>query len=253
SGVVQAIFPEGGLSRDGSLRPPKLGLLDYMLRSFNPDGQRDLVFIPVGINYDRTLEDRSLLAESDSATRKKGLPFVLATTIGFILRNLFLMLRGRWYRFGYACVNFGSPLSMKRYCRELGIDFRSMDKEERFRQVGTLAGGLMNAVGKVVPVLPVSLVATAILRHPEGRLSGLELKAEVHRCLRGLAAGSQVYIPRGDQDYSIDVGLRMLILRRLVKEEDGLYSARPEELPMLRYYANAIRHLFPETAAATSG
>jgi glycerol-3-phosphate O-acyltransferase len=253
SGVVQAIFPEGGLSRDGSLRPPKLGLLDYMLRSFHPDGERDLVFIPVGINYDRTLEDRSLLAESDSATRKKSLPFVLATTIGFILRNLFLMLRGRWYRFGYACVNFGSPLSMKGYCRELGIDFRTMEKEERFRQVEALAGGLMNAVGKVVPVLPVSLVATAILRHPEGRLSGLELKAEVHRCLRGLAAGSQVYIPRGDQDYSIDVGLRMLILRRLVKEEDGLYSARPEELPMLRYYANAIRHLFPETAAATSG
>ena len=27
AGVVQAIFPEGGLTRDGALRPPKLGLL----------------------------------------------------------------------------------------------------------------------------------------------------------------------------------------------------------------------------------
>ncbi len=62
AGVPQAVYPEGGLSRDGLLRAPKLGILDYMLRSFDPHhGERDLVFIPVGINYDRVLEDRTLL------------------------------------------------------------------------------------------------------------------------------------------------------------------------------------------------
>ena len=30
-GVPQAMYPEGGLTVDGKLRPPKLGLLDYML------------------------------------------------------------------------------------------------------------------------------------------------------------------------------------------------------------------------------
>jgi glycerol-3-phosphate O-acyltransferase len=63
AGVTQAVYPEGGLSRNGRLRPPKLGLLDYLLRGFDPHGERDLVFIPVGINYDRTLEDRTLLLE----------------------------------------------------------------------------------------------------------------------------------------------------------------------------------------------
>src|SRR5579885_1575327 len=62
-GVTQAAYPEGGLSRDGRLRPPKLGLLDYMLRGFDPQGERDVVFIPVGINYDRVLEDRTLLLD----------------------------------------------------------------------------------------------------------------------------------------------------------------------------------------------
>ena len=37
-GVPQAIFPEGGLSRDGHLREPKLGLLDYVMRGFDPAG-----------------------------------------------------------------------------------------------------------------------------------------------------------------------------------------------------------------------
>ena len=45
-GVPQAVYPEGGLSKDGALRPPKLGLLDYMLRGFDPNGTRDLVFVP---------------------------------------------------------------------------------------------------------------------------------------------------------------------------------------------------------------
>ena len=54
-GVCQAMFPEGGLSKDGKLRPPKLGLLDYMLRNFDHKNDRDILFIPVGINYDRTL------------------------------------------------------------------------------------------------------------------------------------------------------------------------------------------------------
>ena len=72
AGVPQAVYPEGGLSRDGRLRSPKLGLLDYMLRGFDPDGPRDLVFIPVGINYDRVLEDRTLLLDTQPGAAKPG-------------------------------------------------------------------------------------------------------------------------------------------------------------------------------------
>ena len=81
-GVCQAVFPEGGLSRDGRMRPPKLGLLDYMLRDFQPGTDRDIVFIPTGINYDRTLEDRSLLREMDPEAEKRSPWFVLRTTAG---------------------------------------------------------------------------------------------------------------------------------------------------------------------------
>src|SRR2546421_243233 len=59
-GVTQGIFPEGGLTRDGALRPPKVGLLDSILQLSE---ERELYFVPVGINYDRVLEDEALLAE----------------------------------------------------------------------------------------------------------------------------------------------------------------------------------------------
>ena len=243
AGVTQAVFPEGGLSREGKLRAPKLGILDYMVRSFDPAG-RDIAFIPVGINYDRVFEDRSFLVELDAAhPGPKARP--LSNTLRFVFRNLSLMARNKWHRFGYACVDFGSPVSLRDYARSRGIDFRALDKDVRIAHVEELGRELMRGIGEVIPVVPVPLVATIFVREPDRARSELELKAEVLTLLRDLAArGAHVYVPRKDQDYAIVVGLRMLTLRRLVEEKEGLFIARPEELPLLRYYANSIAHLW---------
>ncbi len=253
AGVPQAVYPEGGLSRDGRLRRPKLGVLDYMLRSFDPHlGERDLVFIPVGINYDRVLEDRTLLLDLEPERQRPGTLFALRTTLRFVLRNLGLALRSRWHRFGYACVNFGSPISMRRYLDERGLDLRPLSREERSAHLEVLGAELMAAIGAVIPVLPVPLVAAVLVQAGEP-LSELELKARAHRLITDLeAAGAHVYIPRRDQDYAIVAGLRMLTLRHLVEEQDGLYTAKPAELNVLRYYANSIVHLSPYTLPACS-
>src|ERR687891_1079119 len=88
AGVPQAVFPEGGLSRDGRMREPRLGVLDYMMRGFRVDGERDLVFVPLGINYDRVLEDRTLLS-----AEKLGRARMVWGTLRFLLHNLSLMLK----------------------------------------------------------------------------------------------------------------------------------------------------------------
>ncbi len=248
AGVPQAVYPEGGLSRDGRLRPPKLGILDYMLRSFDPvHGERDLVFIPVGINYDRVLEDRTLLLDLAPDRRRQGALHALLTSLRFAGRNLSLMLRSRWHRFGYACVNFGSPLSMRAYLRqrgERGLDLRHLPAAERSAELERLGALLMREIGGVIPVLPVPLVATVLVASAGAPLSELELKSRAFRLMGDLeAAGAHVYIPRRDQDYAIVAGLRMLTLRHLIAETDGLYAAVPAELPLLRYYASSIAHL----------
>ena len=243
-GVVQAIYPEGNLSRDGRLNPPRLGLISYMVSAFDPDGERDLVFIPVGINYDRVLEDRYLVQsrETESATHRRWT--VVATLLEFAVRQAGLMVRGRWYRFGYACVNFGRPVSMRSYLRRRGIDVRAMDSQARFDAVETLGGELLDAVAAAVPVVPVPLVASVFARSPERSMSRLELKAEVQSLIDDLErTGAYIHVPRGDHDYEVTVGLRMLRLRRLVEESDGLYRAEDGALEMLRYYANSIGHL----------
>jgi glycerol-3-phosphate O-acyltransferase len=247
AGVTQAVFPEGGLTVDGRLRAPKYGLLDYMLKAFDEregDQRRDLVFIPVGLNYDRVLEDRSQLLKLHPDQPRPGRLRALSTALAFNLRNLSLAVQGRWHRFGYACVNFGTPLSMRAWCHEHGLHFPELSDETRHAAVVRIAERLMVAIGTVVPVLPVSLVASLMIGVPNRAWSEFELKAAAHARMGELEQqGAHIYIPRQDQDYAFAVGLRMLTLRRLVIENDGLFQPAPGAGEVLAYYANAIAHL----------
>jgi glycerol-3-phosphate O-acyltransferase len=241
AGVPQAVFPEGGLSRDGLLREPRLGVIDYMLRGFALDGERDLVFLPLGLNYDRVLEDRTLLLSIDPNARRPSRFWAVWNTLGFVVNNLRLMLKSDWRRFGYACVNVGAPLSMRAYCAERGIDFQKLSGDARRRAIAELGAQLMTAVARHVPVLPVPLIAAVFLQQPERAISALELKAEVEQLIEDFeAAGAHIYVPRQDLDYAVTVGLRALTLRRLIDDDGGMFRARPGELPLIRYYANSI-------------
>ena len=241
AGVPQAVFPEGGLTRDGLLREPRLGVIDYMLRGFSLDGDRDLVFLPLGLNYDRVLEDRTLLLSIDPNARAPSRFWAVWNTLGFVVNNLRLMLKSGWRRFGYACVNFGTPVSMRAWCAERGIDFQKLAGDARRKAIAELGAELMTAVGRNVPVLPVPLIATVFLQQQGRPISELELKAEVEGLVERLeAAGAHIYVPRKDLDYAVTVGLRALTLRRLVDVDEGLYTARVGELPLIRYYAHSI-------------
>ena len=231
AGVTQAIFPEGGLSRDGKLRPPKFGLLSYMVAGFDPLGPRDVVFIPVAVNYDRVLEDRMLTSVANVEPGKKPVfGFNAATFARHFFRHVWMALRGEWHRFGYTCVSFGEPVSLRDYVDARKIDFRVLAPEPRRIEIERLGNELMEAVGRVVPALPVSLVATAMLEAGDQPLTLFEIKGRVSTLIGDLERlGSYVHIPRADRDYAIAVGLRMLTLRHLVIETDDTYRANPKE------------------------
>ncbi|MHA1537825.1 MAG: 1-acyl-sn-glycerol-3-phosphate acyltransferase [Alphaproteobacteria bacterium] len=254
AGVSQAVYPEGGLTRDGLLRPPRYGLIDYMLKGFNPQGERDLVFIPVGLNYDRVIEDRTLISKLDIGAGRKGLFATLAATFGFIGHNFRLMFKGKWKKFGYACVNFGLPISMRDYVAKKRFDFREMPRARRQRAVQTLVKSLMREVGKVIPVTPVSAVAATLMIDPDRIFTEEELKGAVLRTLHDLeGAGADVYVPKGDENLAISRGLEQLRLRHLVGNEEGLYSAREGDVDLISYYANSIQHLLPAKDKAAEG
>ena len=243
-GVCQAVFLEGGLSRDGRLQTPKLGLIDYMLRRFDPATDRDVVFIPVGINYDRTLEDRSLLRTFDPAAEKRSWWFVCRTTFKFIRRSLVLMILSRWRRYGYACVNFGTPVSAKAYCQDQGLNFSRLPRADRFPEIEKLCHRLMSAISEVVPVLPVSLMSTVFLEAMDTELNILDIEERSNRLINELQArGAPVFeMSRSTRAIDIVDAIDLMTLRRMVTASGDHFKAVSAEETIMRYYANTIDH-----------
>ncbi|MFK8077317.1 MAG: 1-acyl-sn-glycerol-3-phosphate acyltransferase [Granulosicoccus sp.] len=239
-GVPQAVFPEGRLSRDGKLAPAKLGLLGYITRNFDPNGVRDIVFIPVGINYDRVIEDRTLLRAAEKRP-KRGLIASTAIFTQYFAKSLWQTLLGKRYRNGYACVNFGAPVSLREWMKDRDIQANQMS------DIAPLATDLMQRIGNITPILPVALVTTLFSKDTTATYSSLELKAAVLELLNDLEQrGHRAYIPRSDYNYAVDVGVRMLTLRNILEDNEGVFSARPEEHTLLRYYSNSIAHLLDD-------
>jgi glycerol-3-phosphate O-acyltransferase len=244
-GVTQAVFPEGGLTRDGNIREPRLGLLSYMVAGFDPRSSRDIVFVPVGLNYDRVIEDRVLTAKAEREASGRDFRVRISSILGFIWNLVRLRLQGRLYRFGYACVSFGRPVSLAAWRKRRKVDFTTADREKLFAGVEKLGDDLMDAVGAIVPALPVALASHVFLESGERWMSEFELKSAVFGLIKRLEAdGAHVHIPRADRDYAVGAGLRMLTLRHMVMMNDEwLYRANPEETLLLTYYANSIKHL----------
>ncbi len=225
------MYPEGVLSRDGKLRQAKLGLFDYMLKSFDPKGSHDIVFRAGGAELrPRARGPRPAPPSLDKEPPRRGALYAARTALASWAGQLGLMLRGRWYRFGYACVHFGGLISARNWLATHAAasdgDLRSLDKDQRFEVIGRLAKDVMAEIASLVPVLPVSLIATVLLEAREP-LDELELKVRAHDLMAHFEGrGAKLYLPRGDRDYAFDVGLRMLELRHLVEEpEQGLFAA----------------------------
>ncbi len=219
-GDSQAMFPEGGLSLDGRLAQPKLGLLSYVVAGFDP-ARRDVIFVPVALNYDRVLEDRLLVAAGEAGTRRFRAP--LPGIAKKVAHHLWTRLRGRFDGFGEAVVSFGAPLSLTGW-----QEGRDGDPTE------PLSAELMARIAATMPVLPVPLVARAILDGARGAAIAPAV-AE----LIGRAAARGAPVPDRDTATITAEAVQRLARRRLIAE-DGTPAEGAEAL--LRFYANSIAH-----------
>jgi glycerol-3-phosphate O-acyltransferase len=227
-GVTQAMFPEGGLSLSGGLQPPKLGLLKYLVEERRPDG-RDVVFVPVAINYDRVFEDWLLVAAGQAGGRR--FPARISVVAGFVLRQVWLRLRRRYHRHGYAAVSFGAPMSLAEF-----------ERDHPAAGVEGLAQALMARIGAEVPVLPVPLVARALIRS-EGPLTREGLDAALAEMLAEVPR-AHVHLPRKDLGYAARFGIQVLRKRGMIEERQGAFVITEAERPVVAYYAASIDHLF---------
>lgn len=240
SGVCQAVYLEGGLSRDGRLAEPRIGFLDYMLRNYDYSSDRNITYIPVGINYDRVIEDRNLIHWDDRAQRMT-MKQATKQTLRFMSANLFSGSKERWQRYGYAGVNFGIPINMRDYCKERDLVFRQMDQRQRIAEVKALAAHLMSAIAYVIPILPVSLVATVFRQAGDESLRSGDVVSRCYALIDGMIArGAPMTEDQKPRQKTIAGALANLQHRHILLEEDDQWRINEENLPLIDYYAFSI-------------
>ncbi|WOI56917.1 1-acyl-sn-glycerol-3-phosphate acyltransferase [Palleronia sp. LCG004] len=224
NGVTQAIFPEGGLSLTGRVGEAKLGLMSYIVQA-GRESRRNVVFVPVALNYDRVIEDRILIEAGQSGERQFRGSFLTGTA--FALRWLGHRVTGRARRFGYAAVAFGTPLKLDDVM------------EASDGSVTGIAAHLMSSIRRHVPVLPVPMVAAAI---QDGATSRAEIRSWVSARLPAwLEADVPVHLRRGSVQDSVDAGVDMLILRHLATQSgDGTLSPTAKGEPVIGFYAASL-------------
>jgi glycerol-3-phosphate O-acyltransferase len=245
NGVTQGIFLEGGLSRDGRFREPKLGLLDHILRvKREPGFGRPLHVIPVAINYDRVLEDRSLLRETQSEAERLPRAAQVMEVAGYVLKVSARFLLRRARRYGRACVNFGAPLDVDAW---LGArpGVLELPREQRLPRLKELADEVMARIGSVMPVTAVALASAALLQQEGMEISRAAWEASMDGLrarLRG--AGAPVIGEERSSGEILERALVMLTMRRVVAPAGAGFRIDRGQDPLLRYYANSIAHYF---------
>jgi len=247
NGLTQGIFLEGGLSRDGRFRPAKLGLLDYIIRTLmEPSFDRDIWLVPVGINYDRVLEDRSLIREQIDGQPRPGRIAQFGAVAHYVTWQLARLVTRRLRRYGRVALSFGGPVSVRGWLAGQPPDVLTLPRAERLPHVQRLADDVLGRIAAIIPVTPVPLAAAALLSF---EASAVPLADALERmdAMRDHLIGANAKVVRADRDIREvwDRAWKMLSMRRLVVREEQTLFVLPRQRPLLEYYANSIAHLLP--------
>jgi glycerol-3-phosphate O-acyltransferase len=231
-GVTQAMFPEGGLSLDGRVGPARLGLLSYIVQGFDPTG-RDVVFVPVGLAYDRVMEDRILVAAAAAGTRRFHARWGPAAV--FLVKMAWQKARGRFPLLGTAAASFGPPLSLRAFLANAPDG-----------SVEALGAALTDRILRAIPLTPVPLVAHALSAGPLSRTALISKVENGSLALKSLGASLRLH-PLGPVATTGEA-LDALLARGIVREAEGVLC--PADPALLAFYAAPVTQLMEAYGAA---
>ena len=227
-------YMEGGRSRTGKLRPPKYGLLRYLVDAIEAGVADDMALVPVSMTYDQ-LHEVGMMAAEEAGTQKakEGLRWLAD----------YARTQQKWI--GTAYVRFGEPLSLKEAIR------RADDERGGNRwTVEKVAFEVFQRINHATPVTAPALVTLALLGVDN---RGLTL-AEVHQLVAPLRAYAvQRGLPTGQLDGLATPQGMVPVLGQLIASgvvrcfDQGIetvYGINPGQHSVAAFYRNSAIHWF---------
>ena len=228
-------YIEGGRTRTGKLRQPRLGILNYVVRAFQENGARDVFLIPVSVMYDQQHEVEAISAEELGGSKSPE-------DIKWMLQ--FFASQSR--RLGRAHLRFGEPLSLGTALSQAQRDGPKGDRNV----LPKVAFEICHRINKATPIMPSALLTFALLDNDDRALT--------------IEQGRQILVPLLDyinergfpltSDFDLESAgsmakpLRMLVREGVVVKFKGglvpVYSIADGRAHEAGFYRNSVSHLF---------
>ena len=239
---------EGGRTRTGKLRPPKMGVLRYLVDAYVENQQTpgvnssEVYVVPVSIVYDQQHEVEAISQEDGGGSKTPE-----------SLRWLVSFARAQSQRRGQAHVRFGPPLRLDDVLEDARERAASVDART---VVPRIAFEIAHRINDAIPITPSALVTFALLDN-EGRALTLPELLEILEPLlayvrrRGLPLTSDIDLARPD---GLRRALAALQREGVVESYSGgtqtVYSVARHRQHEAAFYRNTVAHWFVYRAIA---
>ena len=223
-------YIEGGRSRTGKLRPPRFGLLSYLVDALENSDAEDVYLVPTSITYDRLHEVGAMAAESHGAQKQaEGIRML----IGYI--------RAQGKLRGNVFLTFGEPISVKSVVE---------DNPDKRVAVQKIAITVAHAINNTTPVTPAALVTMALLGIEDRALNVHEMWAIISPLARyinkrGLptAGGcdiSEVDVVRSAVIAQVNAG----VVKRFDEGPEPVFYLAQDKHLVAAFFRNSAIHYF---------
>lgn len=231
-------FIEGGRSRTGKIMLPKMGILKYLIDAIEEGYNKDMMFVPITISYDRILEESSYHMELKGKEKEKE------STSNFVKSSSLLKRK-----YGKVYLSFNEPFSFREFRERHG------GGEDLTDSLGEFIG---KRISEIVMATPFSVTSAAMLQSSASGFTRDMLKERIS-VLRDYLAWAGVRMSEdlanaAGADAIIDYVLASYMQDRIVGEAvagvkggapevlPGLYTLNDNERSRINFYKNSILH-----------
>jgi len=232
---------EGGRTRTGKLRPPRLGLMAYLVDAFRQQDTADMYVVPTAIVYNQQYDLGPLAAEQHGAPKKPE-------GIGWLVRYARAVGQAEG---ATAYVRFGTPLSLRQALLDFG---GAEDAGQPDRTVERVAIEVSHRINRATPITASSLVTLALLGVEDRAVTFDEVRATLDPLLE--------YVEQRGRPLAADLDLRKTSGLRAALDgvtkagvttcfDDGtepVWSIEGERHLEAAFYRNAAIHFFVDRA-----
>ncbi len=226
-------YIEGGRTRTGKLRPPKYGLLSYLVRALADGRAEDVVLVPVSLVYDQLREVKEVVSEqSGGRKRAEG------------LRWLADYMRAQRSGVGKVQIRFGEPLSLRQRLADAGEE----------NQLEKVAFAICDGINRTTPLSATSLATLALLGVRDRALTLEQVRAVLEPMLvdveRRRLPGCDVPALRRREGVGrvLDQLAAEGVVTRYAGGLEPVYSIEPGQHHVAAFYRNGAVHWFVNRA-----